>query len=287
MTPTLTARRPALRLWHVVLFAAIARGTQAAEVAGFTEPSRDISVSSADTGRIETVDVQEGTVVSAGDLLARTSPAILEASRRIADQQIAASGRLRSAKAELQHQTARLEKLEALLARDHAGQEEVDRARIDREVAAAALQTAEEELLIRRLERDRIDRQIERTEVRSPIDGVVVKVHKDTGEFVSPADPVVARVVKLNPLTAVFAVPERMAAEVSVAGAASVRFDRGGRTVEGRVQFVSPVVEPQSGTVRVKVTLDNADGSLRAGEKCSLFVDYAEQMAAAEEDTSN
>ncbi len=42
---------------------------------------------------------------------------------------------------------------------------------------------------------------------------------------------------------------------------------------EGRVEFVSPVTEADSGTVRVKVLLDNAQGQYRCGVRCALVPD--------------
>ena len=277
----MTSQRP--RLWHVVLLAFALNTASAADVAGFTQPSRDVDISAADTGPIVAVEVREGDAVEKGQVLARTDAAVLQVSRRMAEAQVEAEGKLNRARAELRMQTERLEKLRGLLARKHAGQEEFDRAELDRAMAAASLQTAEEEQRVRRLERDRIDAQIEERTVRATLSGTVVQVFKEVGEFVSPADAVVMRVVRLDPLTAVFPLPERMLGEVEPGGEATVSFPRTGTTVTGRVEFVSPVVDPKSGTVRVKVTLANPDGRLRAGERCDLRVEgvddgYAEAV---------
>ena len=277
-----SARRfgpPAVRLWHVVLLAFVVGEALATDVPGFTEPSRDLSLASPESGRIASVDVREGDVVEAGQVVARTESGVLEATRRITETQIAADGKLQRARAELAMQSKRLGKLTGLLQRGHAGQEEVDTATIERDVAAAAVRTAEEDREIRIAERDRIDVQLEQRLVRSPIAGTVVRVVKDAGEFVSQADPVVMRVVRLDPLTGVFNVPEEMAGRLAKGEAADVRFLRTGVIAAGVVEFVSPVIEPQSGTVRVTVSLPNGEGLLRAGEKCALAVDYVEQIA--------
>ena len=282
--PQLTLQLPKPRLWHVVLIAFVVGTASAADIAGFTKPSRDLDLAAGDSGRIRVLNVEEGDTVVADQVVARTEADALEASRRISETQIASKGRLMRAQAELRMQTKRLEKLTDLLARNHAGQEEVDRATIDREIAAAAVQTAEEERLVRISERNRIDVQLAQREIRTPIDGIVVHITKDVGEFVSPADPVVMRVVRLDPLTATFPVPERLIGELQADTPATVVFPRTGREQTGTVSFIAPVVEAQSGTVLVKITLPNPDRQLLAGEKCMLRLEGVEQVADAETD---
>lgn len=245
----------------------------AVEIDGFTEPSRDLDLAAADTGRIESIDVREGETIQAGQQLATLNQDILSASRRIVEKQIAAQGKLKSAKADLRLKTERVRKLSELLVRRHATQEEVDRADIEREIAAAAVEVVEEERAVHVLERERIDHQLERQIVRSPIDGVVVRTMKDAGEFVSPADPVVLRVVQLNPMLAVFNVPEQfVGGEVKEGAEVSLAIGSARRPAKAIVGFVSPVIEPQSSTVRVKVRIDNSQGEIRSGEKCALVL---------------
>ena len=271
-----------LSLTTLLLTVSLPQG-MAAEIDGFTEPSRDLDLAAADTGRIESIAVQEGQQVEAGQVLAALNQDVLKASRRIVEKQIAAQGRLKSAKAELRMRTDRVRKIAELLARRHAAQEELDRAEIEQEIAAASLEIVEEEQAVSVLERDRIDHQLERQLVRSPIDGVVVRTLKDVGEFVSPADPVVLRVVQLDPMLAVFNVIERATGdELRVGSPAKIRMASSGQVRQGVVEFVSPVIEPQSGTVRVKVRLDNANGAIRSGEKCALVIAVPVDEVASE-----
>ena len=39
---------------------------------------------------------------------------------------------------------------------------------------------------------------------------------------------------------------------------------------KGTVEFISPVTDAESGTVRVKIRIDNPDGKYRSGERCTL-----------------
>ena len=271
----LTARLlPALLVTTLI---APVTATIADEVEGFTEPYRQVELAAADTGLIDTIYAREGQAVSAGELVATLDQQLLEASQRIAQRHVDAVGKLDSARAELQLREARATKFRTLLTRSHATREEVDRAEIERDIAAAAVVMAEEEREIRRLERDRIDVQLDRRTVRSPIDGIVIERHKDSGEFVSPADPIVMTVVQLDPLLATFNVPED--AELIEGDAAEVTLLKDERTVTAQIDFVSPVIEADSGTVRVRVRIPNSDRSIRAGEQCVLEIGRIEQVA--------
>ena len=266
-------------LWAIGLLLTTALPATADEVEGFTEPYREVALAAADTGLLDKIYVREGQGVAEGELVATLDTQVLEASRRIAEQHTESKGKLSSARADLKLRQARVDKFDVLLQRNHATQEEVDRAAIERDIAAATVMMAEEEIAIRRLERDRIAVQLQRRSVRSPIAGVVVQRQKEVGEFVSPADPIVMTVVQLDPLRATFNLPEAIADSIAEGEQARVTMLRGGEEVAARVEFVSPVLDSESGTVRVRVRIPNPDLALRAGERCTLRVDQTQRVA--------
>jgi RND family efflux transporter MFP subunit len=243
-----------------------------AGIEGFTQPFLEIDVASVETGILVTVDVEEGEQVLRDQPLARLDKDVIEASLRIADKQQQLHGQLDSAQAELRLREDRLHKLRKLLNNNHASQEEVDRAAAEQEIAQARVLAAEEALQVKKLEFDRIQAQLDRRTIRSPVDGVIKKVHKEIGEFVAPTDPVVLTVVKLDPLLATFAVPAEQAGQLSLGQTARIRMDSGKATLNGTVKFVSPVVDAQSSTVTVKVELPNPQGAHRSGERCVLML---------------
>ncbi len=240
------------------------------EIEGFTEPYRNIDVAAADSGIISEMKVKEGEKVTKGQLLSELNNDVLKASLDIAERSRKSEGKLKSAKAEMRLKQERLTKLNILLQRQHASQEEVDRTAVEKEVAEAQLLNVEEELLIRSLEYDRIQVQIELRMVRSPLDGVVTKVSKDVGEFVSPADPVVVSIVQLDPLKAVFSVPGSAIDQIEQDGKISVLLGEGRGLVTGTVEFISPVTNAESGTTQIKVLLPNPNGEIRSGERCFI-----------------
>ena len=271
--------RMTLRIAGVVLVLAAAPAL-ASHVDGFTEPYRSVNVSTTETGIIRTIEVQEGDVVEAGQVLATLDSEVHAALLAIAEENMNARGRLDSSRAELELRNDRLEKLEDLRRKGFARQEEVERARADVAIAGAQVVGAREELLVRKLEYEKIRIQLERRTIRAPLSGVVSVVHKETGEFVAPNAPELLKLVQLDWLLAVFSVPSYQAAVLTAGQTVTIRLADGLRPLEGTVEFISPVTDAESGTVRVKVRLDNRSGLFRSGQRCSLQLPDSSRRAS-------
>ncbi|MFO0817274.1 MAG: efflux RND transporter periplasmic adaptor subunit [Pirellulales bacterium] len=239
------------------------------DLEGFTEPYRTINLAFEDMGTVEEVIVREGDRVKAGQTIARLNSTVHQALLAIAEQNMKSEGRLDAALADLKLRKERLQKLEPLREQGHARQEEVDRAMLEVAVAEANLRTAREELISKRLECDKIKAQIACRSVRASVDGVVTKVHKQMGEFVAPNSPDVVTIVQLDKLYATFTVSTSQAARLKSGEIFPVEFDSGDEA-SAVVEFVSPVTNAESGTVLVKLRIDNAEGRTRSGDRCRL-----------------
>lgn len=252
-------------------------------IEGFTEPYADVQLAASEMGTLDSIQVVEGDTVKAGQVIASLDDRVLKASLKVAAMAAKAVGEVDSAKASLAVREIEYQKLTELFDRRHASQRELDRAAGDLKVAQARVQIAEEESSVRQLERDRIVAQLQQRKIVSPIDGAIVEVMKESGEFVSPSDPIVARVVQLDPMLVAFSVP---AEERSLlAKNQPVLMTVGSATdVTGRIEFVSPIADASSGTFRVKVVLPNSAGRWLSGEKSVLHLDADSINRAAQVD---
>ncbi len=256
-------------VWVAASFG-LALTAQAVEIDGFTEPYRTVDVAAAETGTIKSIDVREGEQVQEGQVLARLDDDMYQALLAIAQESLNGQSALKSAEAELNMRRSRLEKLETLRTQGHARQEEVDRAQADVEMAEARVLSAKEQTELKRLEYNKVKIQLERRSVRSPLQGVVSLVHKDAGEFVAPNDPHVLELVQLDPLLATFSVPSHLVPRIEKAGKLPVFLEDAGTWVTGEIERIAPVTDAESGTVRIKVRLANAEGKYRSGERCTI-----------------
>ena len=245
--------------------------SHAIEVDSFTAPYQDIDVAAGDMGIIQSIAIKEGERVTAGQRLAGLEAAVLEATLEIAKSAMESRGRLESATEEWKLQSEMLVKLEELHRRQHASRQEVERAQAQVRISAASLKAVREEYQVKALEYERARVQLERRQLRSPIDGIVTRIFKDQGEFVSPSDPVILKIVQLDPLLVVFLVPAKSVQQLSVDQTVDVRIGTTEIT-ECIVEFVSPTPDPQSGTTRVRVRIPNPKELLPSGAACRLIL---------------
>ena len=251
------------------LTAGVACAQSDAGTPGFTEPERTVAVAAAETGILVELRVRPGDRVAAGAVLGRLDAAGLEEQKAIAEARAAATAARDAAVIEADLVRRRLAKFEAVGADQLGSRDELERARADAALADVRVRKAEEDAALATLDVARIAAALGRRTVRSPAAGTVVAVQREAGEAVSAADPVVAVLAKLDVLRAVFHPPAAVAARLRKGEAVAVRF-AGIGVVRGTVDFVSPVTDAESGTVRVEALLPNAAGRLRSGTACTL-----------------
>ncbi|WP_185984486.1 efflux RND transporter periplasmic adaptor subunit [Aureimonas mangrovi] len=225
-----------------------ASASQASEVTteltlyGDVEPTQIATVRARVEGVVEEV-VSQGTVVAAGDVLARLSTDDRQA---------------RAARAQAQLTTAEQAAANA-------------RQLFERGVGPETnVQTTMAELEAARAELRAIELEIANTQVVAPIAGVVNRVIADLGAYVSPGGEVL-EIVDNDPLLAVITVQQGDIARVRSGMPARVSFI-GGDTRDGRVSFVSPIAEAATRTFRVEVEVANPDESLPSGISAEVVI---------------
>lgn len=222
-------------------FSAVAADDPA--ILGYTEPYRLITVSSGETGVIAELLVQEGNTVKKGQVLARLDTAVLAAELEVA-------------RAEAKLAQTRRERVADLAQQTRSTPEELEKVSTD--------------LVIKEAQVRRIEAMIEARIMRSPVDGVVTDIKRDPSESVSVASPHVLTVVQIDKLTAnLFLPPERVEGLQAGDALDLLLLDPASR-IQATVDFVSPITDAASGTVRVKFTIDNTAGKFRSGARCTL-----------------
>lgn len=252
-------------------------------VEAFTEPYRDISVAASEMGTLSEVRVVEGAIVKQGDVLAVMDDDILRASLEVARRSMNAEGLLKSAQADLDMKIQEQDKLKQLRERDHASQQEVDRIQTEIRIAEARLLSVKEDLEVKQLEFRRIESQLKQRQVIAPMDGVISELSREAGEFVSPSDPTIARLVQLDPLLIVFSVPLSQRNEVEKDQVVELKLGPDQIKAEGVVEYVSPTSDTSNSSVRVKVRLPNSDRQHQSGERAILVMAHPADSATPAE----
>ena len=231
----------------------------------FTEPYRSIDLAAAEQGILDNIVVEQGAVVTAGDTVATLNREVLLASLEIAKMRAGMEAAMRRANADVRQKQRRYLKIHSLHTNGHASEEELDSAKALLEIAQADLLDAEEKQKLAQLQVAEIEAQLQQRRIQSPVTGQVVKLHKDTGEYVASIEPVVATIVQLDKLRVKFYVATSEAYDIQRGDTLPIVFrDTNQRTV-GVVEFVSPTTDADSSTVRVEVAIDNRAGNFRSG----------------------
>jgi multidrug efflux pump subunit AcrA (membrane-fusion protein) len=219
---------------------------------GFTQPKHEIMLASDEAGRIASIDVVVGQQVSAGQIVARLENAVQAASLRTAQVQVDMVGEKNAARVELELNELRAEKLRSLAAKNMARPDELRRAEADLKIARARVASMEEQHQLRLAEWERAKVLLDRRLVKAPMNGIVSELFLSPGESVSPSTPSVMEILVVDQLIAIFDVPVQDTFQLQIGHPVRVRL--------------------QSGTVQVRVTLDNADGRLLSGDRCTLQI---------------
>ncbi|NND99288.1 MAG: efflux RND transporter periplasmic adaptor subunit, partial [Pirellulaceae bacterium] len=216
MSKSPLAIQVAVLAFAMVLCASFAGTCAAVEIEGFTEPNRSVDVATPEQGIVVAVPVRVGDFVKRNQVIAKLDDKIhvilLESARERKD----ARGRLLSAQAEVQLRTTRLQKLRELQHNGFGRKEEVERAVTDLDIALAELQSVEEDLADKTLQYQKLDAELRRRVIYSPLDGYVSARLKEPGEFVAPNEPNVVTVVELDPLLAKFSMKRKLARNMAV-----------------------------------------------------------------------
>ena len=248
---------------------------------GYVVAQRRAAVSSKGTGRLIDLRVREGSVVKAGELIARLDAADVQAG--IAAGQVAvvqaeaartqAEASLGQARAELDNAVVELRRQKDLAAQGFVSSQAVDaadrRAAVARSALAtqqAAVATAQAAVAQSRAQLNVQQVNQANTEIRAPFDGVVLVKNANVGDMITPfssATGTSGAVVTMADMGTL-----EVEADVSESNVGLVRIDQPVEVVldalpdvrlRGRVVRIVPTVDRAKATVMTKVRFDQPD----------------------------
>ena len=211
---------------------------------GLVLPFKNVVVSSPVQSTIVSIHVKEGDRVAGGQVLARLYGRLEELD-------------MLRAKADLEKKEFDAKSSKSLYADKIISEDEALKNRSEMEGARLLAEMAEETFR-------------QRT-ILSPISGIVVEKMRETGETVSPAEPMF-RIVDISKVYVQFYIPAEELPLVRVGEPMIVRcpvLDQDA-TFPGLIDFIDPRVDAASGLLRVKVIVDNPTGRIRAGIRADV-----------------
>lgn len=217
------------------------------------EPENQASVVAKATGVLLELNVEEGDLVRAGQVLAQLDP--------------------EKPRLEVQRAEANLKRLENdyrrstdLFERKLTSSEAHERIRFDLETQRAAFELAKLEL--------------DYTQIRAPISGVISERLVKVGNLIQ-LQQALFRIDDFDPLLAVLNVPERELAILKPGQKVAMVVDAlAGQIFEGEVDRVSPVVDANTGTFRVTCAFRDKTNALKSGMFGRVQIVYDQRAEA-------
>ena len=116
--------------------------------------------------------------------------------------------------------------------------------------------------------------ELDYTQIRAPIDGVVSERYVKLGNTIKVGEPLF-RVTSLDPLVAYLFIPEREYRRIAPGQPVAIVIDAlAGEPIPASVTRVSPIVDPETGTFKVTVEIDDPERRIKPGMFGRLSVVY-------------
>jgi membrane fusion protein (multidrug efflux system) len=108
--------------------------------------------------------------------------------------------------------------------------------------------------------------KLDDTTIHAPYDAVITDRYVDVGDRVTAMPRVeIMQIIDPRLLFAQIAVPERYQAAVELDDVARVTAEGIDQSFPGRIDLINAKIDPETRTFRVRATIDNRDGRLKAG----------------------
>lgn len=237
------------------------------------EPSQLVRLGSPVDGVLREVRVERGSPVQAGDIVARVSSEVKQATVDLLRLQAEETSSIAARVAQRDFTLLRLERARALLERQAIALGQVEELEAESDVRNAELAAAYTLQKIAEMELRRAEADLDRHSITSPITGVVSERILAPGEYVFQ-DREIATIAVLDPLHVEVFLPVAMYPSLSLGQRASIEPDLPGiapRTAT--VVVIDSVFDATSNTFGVRLTIENEDRALPAGLRCKLRFD--------------
>jgi membrane fusion protein (multidrug efflux system) len=209
------------------------------------EAERQVDILAKVSGQVVKLPAEEGLRVKEGDLLAQLDEAELT---------------INYMRSKVSYETDKsvYERSKEMLENNFIATEDYEAARLQYESSKATFEAAK--------------LQLEYTSVRSPFKGIVTVRNIELGQRVN-VNQSLFTIADFDPLRAKIYVPEKDIGRIFVGQQAKITVEaEPGEEFIGIVKMVSPVVDPESGTSKVTIDIQDEKGKLKPGMFASVFI---------------
>jgi membrane fusion protein (multidrug efflux system) len=207
------------------------------QAVGSLLPDEEVDLSFESSGKITSINFQEGTMVRKGQLLAKINDQPLQAQLLKLSSQITLAEN-------------RVYRQQTLLEKDAVSQE--------------ALEQVKSELDQLKADIELVKSQITQTELRAPFDGYIGLRLVSEGNYVSQQTPI-SRLTKIKPMKIDFSISEKYAFKVHDGTKVHFKMDEDIHASEATVYALDAMINPDTRTRKVRAIFPNSSGNKMPG----------------------
>ena len=231
------------------------------------EPELVADVGSPVDGVIDKFFVKKSDIVKKGQKLAQLNQNVNLSTAILARAQSEMQEKIKSKQAYLDFAQRKLNRIKKLYKQKAASSFQKDEAETELKLARSELELAKREKLLAKLEYQQAMQRLMERSIRSPFDGIVVKLHLAMGESVK--DKPVLKLAKINPLRVELILTSEMFGLIKKDMVANIIPELPQyKPAHAIVTVVDKLIDAASGTFGVRLALPNPDYSIPSGLRC-------------------
>lgn len=237
------------------------------------EPNRIVQLASPVIGILTEVNVGRGDEVLAGQTVARIEDRLERANVELQEMRVSMDAQIRAQQARLALSQERMERVRQLLDRGAATRDAFDEATAELDVNLAELERLEMEQRLTGQELILAKAALALRQIQSSLDGIVVERVLSPGEYVSQ-DAHILKIADIDPLNIEVYLPVGYFPQIALGDVGTVKTlqPRGG-AFEATVTVVDRLFDAASNTFGLRLSLDNPDRKIPAGQRCTVSLD--------------
>lgn len=219
---------------------------------GTVLPNEEVNLMAEISGRLVKLDIREGAYINKGQLIAKINDRELRAQL----QKVAYNQDLSK---KIEARQKKLLNVEAI------NLEEYD--------------VTSNNIRVLEAEKEVIEAQLEKTEIRAPFSGRIGLKFISEGAFLAPGTPIVT-IVQSNPVKIDFTVPEKYSPSIRAGSTVKFNLDGDPSTYSAKILAIDPKVDENLRTLRVRALANNPEGRFVPGMFVKVLADLdANRMA--------
>jgi membrane fusion protein (multidrug efflux system) len=219
---------------------------------GTVLPNEEVNLMAEISGRLIKLDIQEGGYVQKGQLIAKINDRELKAQLQKIDHN-------QDLARKIEERQKKLLNVEAI------NLEEYD--------------VTNNNIRVLDAEKEVIESQLEKTEIRAPFSGRIGLKNISVGAFVAPGTSI-ATLVQSNPVKIDFAVPEKYSPNIRNGNVVKFTLDNDPSSYSARIMAIDPKVDENLRTLRVRATAPNPGGRFIPGMFVKIMANLEANNAA-------